>query len=329
LRISSVFSLYGGGHEGPNSGEIKFANSDFIRNVYKRPQTRHFIHYTSVQSLFEILNSKSLRLYDLNNLNDPKEISYAISSLSDNIEEYLPEYRRSFFCASFCKYSMTSPNDNFLHWRIYGGEGKGVGIVFEITNMEDDWHNVFFGKVNYGLENRKFDLLFKFQQFHFEFNKQHNLFHNVPSAFALMAMYFKHPLWKDEKEYRLFIYANYSPYFLNVKTFDVENSRLANHHLHFTLNKQNKRVGYITMPIHYRTELPDAEKQLENKELALRLTNSVPNLKIVRIVCGHSVPKDVLFELDILLPKYFEKHIGNSVQIGYTRHFEVLNDSSL
>lgn len=59
---------------------FEFNNSRKAINTtdYAAINHRNFIHYTSIKSLFSIINNKEIRLYNLHNLNDPKELNYAL-----------------------------------------------------------------------------------------------------------------------------------------------------------------------------------------------------------------------------------------------------------
>ncbi len=78
LQFGEVFSMYSGLE--PTSGKFEFSNQGAaIKSNYSINDHRYFIHYTSLQSLFAIINSTDLRLSNLYNLNDPLEFKYSLA----------------------------------------------------------------------------------------------------------------------------------------------------------------------------------------------------------------------------------------------------------
>src|SRR5436190_1273321 len=47
---------------------------------YEVLNSNRFIHYTTLDALYGILNSGEFKLYDLNNMNDPYEFNYIIKN---------------------------------------------------------------------------------------------------------------------------------------------------------------------------------------------------------------------------------------------------------
>lgn len=115
-------------------------NTEYFDAIPKR-----HIHYTTLDSLFNILNSKELRFYNLKALHDGQELSYAINEFGLKInQEQIENFKNSWFVHSFCEYNN---DDDFNMWRLYGQNGNGVGIVYEIPNVNDKWYQFFWERL--------------------------------------------------------------------------------------------------------------------------------------------------------------------------------------
>ena len=102
-----------------------------------------FIHYTTLDSLFNILNTREIRLYDLNKLNDATEMFYAAQKLNMRFNKLkVKSLKDRHFVLSMCYYDDHVYADNFNLWRLYGKEGNGVGIVFNFENPESLWNEI-------------------------------------------------------------------------------------------------------------------------------------------------------------------------------------------
>ena len=69
--------------------------------TYDIGKTKEFIHYTSLEAFFSILNEQRIRCNDLNHLNDPKEFESLL--LKNGIEikkEEIDLFKRSLFLFS-------------------------------------------------------------------------------------------------------------------------------------------------------------------------------------------------------------------------------------
>ncbi|HEY6435127.1 MAG TPA: hypothetical protein VIY47_00930, partial [Ignavibacteriaceae bacterium] len=88
-------------------------DQDSIRNLeYGNINHETFIHYTSLVSFCEIINSGEIRLFDLNNMNDPFEFNYLIkeNNLSFN-DRQIDFFKKRLFVTSLCKYDESKGDD--------------------------------------------------------------------------------------------------------------------------------------------------------------------------------------------------------------------------
>lgn len=131
-------------------------NANLKNSSYYFDQTQKLIHFTSLPKLFSIISDCSLRMYNLNNSNDPEEYSYAANLLktifktqgfTDEWIEYKIEKEKEF---SFITSFTTLENlENETFWNKYGNLKKGVAIEFEIVNKLVNWEYFYLSPVHY------------------------------------------------------------------------------------------------------------------------------------------------------------------------------------
>lgn len=263
----------------PTSGKIELSGR-FLNDIALKNGKVQFIHYTSLASTMNILNAGKVRLYNCLNLNDPSEVKYLLNkSPIDFSEEEVEKYKREHFILSGCIHE-TSSDEDFNLWRLYGDEGRGIGIVFEIDNKVKNWSNVFAHKVNYQSErDRK---VYDFLEFHQEFNKEHNLFENKPDFFALLSTGVKNKIWSIENEFRIVAKTPFNEHNLKAKTGLGCNDLLAKE-LHHEYKSDGRLVSYIQIPLHLNSytsqsvKLPISEKKVDTLDYA-------PNLKLKKLI---------------------------------------------
>lgn len=78
-----------------NAELASFRNSNYYYSPYKP-----LVHFTKFESLKSIIESKTLRLYNLNNLNDPREYSYGSKFVHDKAEDF-KDCKENYFVLSF------------------------------------------------------------------------------------------------------------------------------------------------------------------------------------------------------------------------------------
>ncbi len=132
-------------------------NKELIKTDYLYSAGKNILHFTSLKTLFSIINEKSIRLYDLNNSDDPNEYLFLVNGITDfykkqgysdeNIVNRFKIAKENSFILS-----STSLDEirNRKFWREYADGGMGVGIEFEIMNNPVNWDGFYFSKVKYG-----------------------------------------------------------------------------------------------------------------------------------------------------------------------------------
>lgn len=319
LSISSAFSIYNS--EYPTSAKIELSNQALaFKNKFA--YTGNFIHYTSLESLLNIINSQEIRLFNCKNLNDKLELKYAVKELGIKISESeLELQRQNFFILSACEYDLELCNDDFNLWRLYSNSGAGAAIVFEIENLKDDWSNIFYGKVRYGIDNRQSNDLVKFINIHQEFNENYKLFENIPSIIPAIGLHFKNRIWSIENEIRFIAYCPFDEYSLKTKEYEAGNPYLSSTLKH-TINKSGNQAAYVTLPLNIEKLKKDYSKIIGEKDTQNYL-RCIPHLKIRRIIIGHKIPVETFVAIESILQATFSKVVGYPIQIGYSSFLDL------
>ena len=129
---------------------------EFLRNLFpfstsNRSDPRYLVHYTSLDTLFSLLdrdNSGYLRLYDTVHSNDPiegsyfhthlKEVAYSnYSQLPPIILSPSPEYA---YVSSFIIAYDDVNIDKLVYWLAYGRNGHGCSIAIPYPDFSPNLH---------------------------------------------------------------------------------------------------------------------------------------------------------------------------------------------
>ncbi|MEO9211167.1 MAG: DUF2971 domain-containing protein [Ginsengibacter sp.] len=306
IDLTSASSLYNGAEA--RSGHIILSNvSEAFKQNLKLKKNTTLIHYTSVAAMLNIINDQYFRLYNCFNLNDPREVEYANNKYSMGFtEDEIVEIKQNYFVGSFCEYDINLQNEDFNQWRLYGNNGNGAALVFEIENIEERWENFFIGKICYDESNEIVYRFKKFIRFHKEFNEKYKLFENTPEILSAITLHFKDEIWKVENEFRLFTSCPFDKYTFENKFFGNQNSFLSGKVEH-TINRNGEFVSYIPLPLNKEREMKDLQMRGLNDEHAKYFFSSIPHLKLKEIILGYNVSLDIFHNMDKLLDFYFKK----------------------
>lgn len=166
-------------------------SSEFI------PSGNLFCHFTDLRALHSIINSQSIRLYDMNSMNDPNEFSYIASQFNYNTNQLKAFKRRSYIFSMSDSTVLNS--DNILNmWRLYGKEGSGCIIEFEIANPNNSFAKINVAKINY--KSPDFEKYHKAVE---RFQKKYSVSVDSRRLVQQLACLYKKPLYKLEDETRL------------------------------------------------------------------------------------------------------------------------------
>lgn len=185
------------------NGEVSFVASsedEFFRALLPQDEPKSLCRYTSLSSLFITLKDKKNCMCSLTCMNDKGEISYADKYIHYGVYAYshqVLEENNDCFILSCCN---VDKKDDLTMWRLYGDQGKGVCLEYNIDSTRVDNERFFLVPVSYGVERNKhlqLDFIKHINNWvkdgwHFKFNRWHIWKH-----------FFKSYLFKDEHEFRL------------------------------------------------------------------------------------------------------------------------------
>lgn len=274
---------------------------DNKENEYCFSDSNKFIHYTSLKNSISIINDGFFRLNSLAYMDDPQELLYAGNELLGNYEPLeLDALKKDAFSISMCEYDENDNTDNFDSWRLYGYNGKGVGIVFNFSSDVKFWSWNYLSRIYYGKEKTNIDRAevttekfrtFKINHDRFikenegEFDLYSSLFGRkgkIPEWIAIYLAFHKSSLYTIENEIR----------FLTRPEHTDRSSKS------FTLNENFEKTYYDRLLIKSKKNLNDIE--LKHKGLVLngspekqspewirQFTQAQPIVEIEKIIIGY------------------------------------------
>ena len=227
-------------------------------------------------------------------MNDPYEFNYIIKKLDLRIsQEQIDFFKRSLFITSLCKYDENT-KDDFDMWRLYGREGRGVAIVFEILNLSHNWFNFLIGKVQYGSENLESLKLQKaIDVFNHFITGEKMKLERIPQLFGFLLMLHKNTIWKNEQEFRLATHLNYDYWTLRPEYLL---NPLIEESLSFFLQPSGRQAAFVSLPLHFKIEkaIKETFKDQVDQEKAAK---TIPQIKIKKVIAGYALPEKFTDEL--------------------------------
>ena len=175
---------------------IPTINEQLKNSFFYYNEANDFIHFTSLENLYSLFNSRFLRLYNLNNMDDKMEFDYGKKIL--NFPETKEPYKEQIFSLSMCnaKSILSNKTNEHLLWKLHGRDGNGIVIRFKFLNDLSRWKNFHLSEVFYDDKQlKKASHLLPIQKLH-SLTKKHLLD-------ARICCFIKHPIYKFENEIRL------------------------------------------------------------------------------------------------------------------------------
>lgn len=184
-------------------GEVSFVEckeDEFFRLLLPKDEPELLCRYTTLNSFFLTLKDKTNCICSLTCMNDKGEISYADKYVHYGVYAYshqVVDENNDCFVLSCCNVDKM---DDLTMWRLYGDQGRGVCLEYNINSTGTDNERFFLAPVSYGVEKNKHPQLDFIRNINhwvkdgwrFKFNRWHIWKH-----------FFKSYLFKDEHEYRL------------------------------------------------------------------------------------------------------------------------------
>ncbi|RCH55273.1 hypothetical protein DJ568_08800 [Mucilaginibacter hurinus] len=311
LEFGSRFSLYSGDEPRHCKLEFSLKSKNLINTEYHVKRKYDVIHYTSsLQNVIEILNSGLFRLSNLIALNDPQELRFIINNLKmDFNKKQIEKYKSHFFCGSFCRVLNKKKPDEFPMWRLYGDDGFGAAIIFEIVNYEKDWSNFLISKVQYG-DAKSVSRYNEFMDFHNLFQKENNQplqSGDLPYALtALMALH-KNKIWEYEKEIRILTYNEYD----HLYTLKSNEPHICE--VKHSVLKNGKKYSFVELPLLGSKEFRRISKII-NEASSNYLNNRFPIIKVKEVILGYRIEDTVVSNVEDIVA-YVSNSFGYQINI--------------
>lgn len=243
---------------------IKLKNTNFYY-----AKENDFIHFTSLETLFSILNSKHFRLYNLLNMDDKYELDYALKALSfiDSVD--IEKTKAGLYVLSMCSSSVILNEEpkkkKHLLWKLHGRDGWGVIIRLKFENDLSTWCNYYLTQCFYTLEN--FAPIIDLHA------KTNNELLDIK-----LASFIKLPIYDFENEIRLVFDHNNSGWITenNIRTYPITYPD--------KLNKK-ENISYFQLPIYnFFKNDPNAYPTSPN---GLQKNYEIPKISISQIILGY------------------------------------------
>lgn len=271
------------------SNEGLFENTDYKFN----PNTQ-FIHFTSLPSLSQILQSGFLRMSDFNCLSDKSELLFGSNVFSDCDNDKIKEAKANIFSLSACLSDRETLNNQHM-WNQYACQGMGCAIEYKFisTNI----HDMVFGKILYGKRDLK--NLRKLKKLNEKFKKDYDFeVTDLPMLLLKVSAFHKKFKFHSENEVRLLFFND---------GFFSKDSIHRNHYVDLYSDQQVR--NFIRLPIAGKNN--NVNKDTINLEKELGFS---PQIEISRVIIGPNNPKP--FEVAKLLDQ-FKNQQGYNFEICF------------
>ena len=247
-------------------------NSNLRNSQYYYEENANLIHFTNLEALKSILKSKVLRLYNLNNLNDPREFSFAGDLLTYN-RNNRDDAKENMYLLSMCKTDVLTrhPQFEFNMWRLYGDYGNGVAIELSFNNSQlGELKDYYLSEVFYGASSRV-----KLKEVSKLLHKYRNETPSIEVDLGQIVAFHKSNLYKLESEVRL-LFDNRSNKLHSSTIYSNHEGNLSPIIMNDSIKSESSRrlVKYLELPI-FQNEIEP-------------ISTCIPVHKIQRIILGHA-----------------------------------------
>lgn len=275
-------------------------NKNLVKSpyFYKPPAV---VHFSNIFALNSILQERTVRLYNLHNLNDPREFTFA-SKVFNLRSELIEDARDNLYLISFCEQKiLNSTTDEFNMWRLYGQNGRGLAIVFSIANDPINWRDFHISKVIYGADQRQ-----KFVKLLDLIDQLNQTTPHINVDFGKLCAFHKSKMFSIEKEVRIVFdrrekrsgMGNRTVSFQGRTVFPIIKQDL------YKLVENRHNIRYLRLPLFHKNGHDYAPE--------------VPLLKIDQIIIGYNFTNEVPKLIDDL-KDLCEEQLGYVPIIKQTR----------
>jgi hypothetical protein len=284
---------------------IQPENYNLMNSEYYYKGELKFVHFSSLFAIQSILKSKTIRLYNLYKLEDPREYSFAGDLITFN-QENKEDAKTNMFLFAMCnKNILTGPPEyEFNMWRIYGQNGGGVCIQFDFSlNPQTNWRDYFLSEVHYGASSKT-----NLESIKNLLQKYENEKPKTEIDLGQIVAFHKSNLYRLESEVRL-LYDNRERKILKASIYRDSDGNQVAPRIELDLTESvsnNKEIKYLELPIYHEKFQP------------VFTPNKIPIPKIEKIILGHAYKDnfaDVKQKLEILA----ENCLGYTIEIQLSR----------
>ncbi|MEO6134491.1 MAG: DUF2971 domain-containing protein [Ginsengibacter sp.] len=257
-----------------------YKRSDYYLNV----KDQKYIHFTSLETFFKIINNGYFLATQFSNHDDPMELLFAGNELSEVItKENIDQLKKDVFSLSMCNY--LPENESFDMWRIYGNQGYGIGIVFSFFPNEELWINSFLSKVYYENENNCLDKFREFQKDHLDFLRNNPTLEmernysgekGMPDSLALFLAFHKKSHFKIENEVR------FLKSFLLGNSGGLDSLDVTNNSIELLINRKNETYFGYRIPIVSENNIDKIAVERELEKIPNFSTAIISDISIIK-----------------------------------------------
>jgi hypothetical protein len=263
---------------------------------YYLDEELEFYHFTSINALQSIVSNKSIRLYNLNHLDDPREFKYA-GNLIPLDEKRNTDAKENFFILSLCRNirEMQIP-DKFNMWRLYGDNGNGCIIKLSLSdNPPSNWHNFYLSNVQYGIDRKSH--IYELREALKKLNKNNQ---QIGIDLGQLMCFHKSELYEHENEVRLLYDKRGTTVYGHTTLYDKDNCILFP-----IVRKQlqanfNRNVQYLELPI--------------SRVMKDLIDERIPILRIGEVILGYRL-KEHFEDIKQEIQSLFEYFLGYAPSI--------------
>jgi hypothetical protein len=256
----------------------------FQDTPYEFNGKNELLHFTSLNSLIQILRNGYFRMSDFNCLDDEEELNYSLKQLKDLKLDHdqIEEIKENLFCFSACESNDKTILNHFM-WEVYADKGKGCAIEYKLT--KNNPYQFLNGIVRYG-EN-EFDELNTVLKLSEKFKDENNGFHaqDLPRLLTNILIFHKSKSYDIEDEVRMVYH----------RDGGLAKS-VVNPHIYRDLYKNQKIRRFLKL------FLKGKHPYISNDQIETdRILDIYPQIEINRIILGAKIKPDRIFDLIELL----------------------------
>jgi len=305
-EISPFIGVPNVGHTTTNNPKVKIKfplAAGFFQTPDMLTENKRLVHFTSFEITQEIMGSGLIRLYTPNFGNDPHEVSLA-ADLCNSGKEAGRKGISELFTISFTEENAI---DELTMWKLYGRDGDGVALVFEMINPIEKWHDWYYGGITYLESEQKTRVLSQFEDIQGKLEVLKDKFCNQSLVFEVELLaafaFYKSNLFHPENELRLLfrnkLEGNENLFTGHWQDDHMNPKKKCGIRTYHTINRRLEPAYYCTYPIYWHLHNLNPEEYW--------YYSKGPQLRIKKVVFGHNHDQKRVDKMkdwhDAILPK--------------------------